>query len=91
MRESLLDAGIMRLWPVRITVGTTIMALVPLAIHGGPLWQPLCYAQAGGLALATVVTLILVPVLYSFFVQGLGIIKWQQLEQPHPERVEAAG
>ncbi|MCP4289302.1 MAG: efflux RND transporter permease subunit [Gammaproteobacteria bacterium] len=82
MRESLLDAGIMRLRPVLITVGATIMALVPLAIHGGPLWQPLCYAQVGGLAFATVVTLILVPVLYSFFVLDLKIVKWQQKEQP---------
>jgi multidrug efflux pump subunit AcrB len=82
MRESLLDAGIMRLRPVLITVGATIMALVPLAIHGGPLWQPLCYAQVGGLAFATVVTLILVPVIYSFFVLDLKIITWQQLEQP---------
>jgi len=82
MRESLLDAGIMRLRPVMITVGATIMALAPLAIHGGPLWQPLCYAQIGGLAFATVVTLILVPVIYSFFVLDLKIITWQQLEQP---------
>lgn len=82
MRESLLDAGIMRLRPVMITVGATIMALAPLAIHGGPLWQPLCYAQIGGLAFATVVTLVLVPVIYSFFVLDLKIITWQQIEQP---------
>ncbi|MGB5717646.1 MAG: hypothetical protein WBN81_11190 [Gammaproteobacteria bacterium] len=37
-----------------------------------------------GLAFATVVTLVLVPVLYSFFVLDLKIIKWQQLEQPQP-------
>lgn len=90
MRESLLDAGIMRLRPVMITVGATIMALVPLAIHGGPLWQPLCYAQIGGLAFATVVTLVLVPVLYSFFVLDLKIIKWQQLEQPQAEQPRTA-
>lgn len=81
MRESLLDAGIMRLRPVMITVGATIMALLPLAIHGGPLWQPLCYAQIGGLALATVVTLLLVPVMYSFFVLDLKWVKWQTLEK----------
>ena len=86
MRESLLDAGIMRLRPVMITVGATIMALVPLAIHGGPLWQPLCYAQIGGLAFATVVTLVLVPVIYSFFVLDLKIVTWRQLEQS-PESV----
>ena len=49
MREALLDAGIMRLRPVLITVAATVIALFPLAAHGGPLWQPLCYAQIGGL------------------------------------------
>ena len=81
MRESLLDAGMMRLRPVMITVGATIMALLPLAIHGGPLWQPLCYAQIGGVALATVVTLLLVPVVYSFFVLNFKWVKWITIEQ----------
>ncbi|MEW6144089.1 MAG: efflux RND transporter permease subunit [Thermodesulfobacteriota bacterium] len=74
--DSLLDAGIARLRPVLITVGATILALFPLAIHGGPLWQPLCYAQIGGLALATVIELVLVPVFYAVFVLDLKIIKW---------------
>src|SRR6185436_2988105 len=38
--EALLDAGIMRLRPVLITVGATVTALFPLAAHGGPLWEP---------------------------------------------------
>jgi multidrug efflux pump subunit AcrB len=59
---------------------------VPLAIHGGPLWQPLCYAQVGGLAIATLVTLVLVPVFYSFFVHDLKVVKWRQLApQAAPE------
>lgn len=77
LRESLLRAGIMRMRPVMITVGATILALFPLAIHGGPLWQPLCYAQIGGLALATFIELLLVPVLYAIFVLDLKIVKWE--------------
>ena len=76
LREALLDAGIVRLRPVMITVGATVLGLVPLAIHGGPLWEPLCYAQIGGLTIATFVTLLLVPVLYSIFVLDLKLIKW---------------
>jgi multidrug efflux pump subunit AcrB len=76
LRQALLDAGIIRLRPVLITVGATIIALFPLAIHGGPLWQPLCYAQIGGLAVATFVTLLLVPVIYSVFVLDLKIVRW---------------
>ena len=47
---------IVRLRPVMITVGATVLGLVPLAMHGGPLWEPLCYAQIGGLTLATFIT-----------------------------------
>jgi multidrug efflux pump subunit AcrB len=78
LREALLDAGIVRLRPVLITVGATVLGLVPLAMHGGPLWQPLCYAQIGGLTIATVLTLVLVPVIYSAVVLDLKWIKWDR-------------
>jgi len=75
--EALLDAGVVRLRPVLITVGATVLALFPLALHGGPLWQPLCYAQIGGLTVATFVTLLLVPVLYAIFVLDLKLVRWE--------------
>jgi multidrug efflux pump subunit AcrB len=74
--QAIRDAGIERLRPVLITVGATILALFPLASHGGPLWRPLCYAQIGGLAVATFITLLLVPVFYSIAVLDLKIVKW---------------
>jgi multidrug efflux pump subunit AcrB len=78
-RERVLpDAGIERIRPVMITVGATILALFPLALEGGPLGKPLCYAQIGGLAVATFITLLLVPVFYSIFVLDLKWwIKWE--------------
>src|SRR5208337_246114 len=78
--QALADAGIQRIRPVMITVGATILALFPLALEGGPLWQPLCYAQIGGLGVATFITLLLVPVLYSIFVLDLKIIRWEANE-----------
>ncbi len=77
LEEALLDAGIQRLRPVMITVGATLFALFPLALHGGPLWEPLCYAQIGGLAIATVITLLLVPVFYAIAVKDLKIVRWE--------------
>src|SRR5262245_15164940 len=77
LQESLLDAGIIRLRPVLITVAATVTALFPLAAHGGPLWEPLCYAQIGGLTLATFVTLLLVPVLYATAVLDLKVVRWE--------------
>jgi multidrug efflux pump subunit AcrB len=43
--DALLEAGIMRLRPVLITVAATVIALLPLASHGGPLWEAMCYAH----------------------------------------------
>jgi multidrug efflux pump subunit AcrB len=75
---ALIDAGILRLRPVMITVAATVIALFPLAEHGGPLWEPLCFPQIGGLTIATFVTLGLVPILYSFVVLDLKLIRWEQ-------------
>jgi multidrug efflux pump subunit AcrB len=84
LEQALPDAGIQRIRPVMITVLATILALFPLALEGGPLWRPLCYAQIGGLAVATFITLLLVPVLYSIFVLDLKIIHWDS-KQPVAE------
>src|SRR5258708_1332178 len=81
LERALPDAGIERIRPVMITVGATILALFPLALEGGPLWKPLCYAQIGGLAVATFITLLLVPVFYSIFVLDLKWIKWETTDK----------
>src|SRR5271165_1802274 len=88
LEQALPDAGIQRIRPVMITVLATILALFPLALEGGPLWKPLCYAQIGGLAVATFITLLLVPVLYSIFVLDLKIIRW---ESKQPVEATAVG
>jgi multidrug efflux pump subunit AcrB len=78
LEQALLDAGIIRLRPVLITVAATVIALFPLASHGGPLWEPMCYAQIGGLTVATFITLLLVPVIYAIFVLDLKLVKWER-------------
>jgi multidrug efflux pump subunit AcrB len=82
LEQALLDAGILRLRPVLITVGATVIALFPLALHGGPLWEPLCYAQIGGLIVATFITLLLVPVIYAIFVRDLKWVRWEKTPAP---------
>ena len=67
-----------------ITALASILALFPLALEGGPLWKSLCYAQIGGLAVATFITLLLVPVLYSIFVMDLKLVTWGKVE-PHTD------
>ena len=78
--NALIDAGILRLRPVLITVFAMVLALFPLALHGGPLWKPLCYAQIGGLLVATVVTKLQVPVMYAIFVLDLKVLEWRTVE-----------
>ncbi|HEY6419991.1 MAG TPA: efflux RND transporter permease subunit [Candidatus Binataceae bacterium] len=88
--ESVLDAGIERLRPVMITVGAAVLALIPLAMNGGPLWQPMCYAQIGGLSVATLIELLLVPVLYAIFVLDLKWVTWEPMGHGGPGGEDAA-
>jgi multidrug efflux pump subunit AcrB len=81
LRDALLNAGVIRLRPVVITVAATVLGLFPLAMHGGPLWHPLCYAQIGGLTVATLITLVLVPVLYTIMIRDLKWISWSSAEE----------
>jgi multidrug efflux pump subunit AcrB len=76
LRRAVIDAALVRLRPVLVTVLATVGGLIPLAIRGGPLWEPLCYVQIVGLLLATLVTKVVVPVLYVIFVEDLKLIKW---------------
>src|SRR5260370_7874171 len=74
LERALVDAGIVRLRPVLITVGATVLALFPLALHGGPLWKPLCYSQIGGLCRGTSIPLFLRPVFPTFFVLHFNLL-----------------
>jgi multidrug efflux pump subunit AcrB len=87
LEPALRDGGVERVRPVMITAAATIFALFLLAIHGGPLSKPLCYAQIGGLAVATFVTLLLIPVLYSIAVLDLKSFSGNNLSCP--DRVDA--
>lgn len=62
------QAGRQRLRPVLITTLTTVFGMMPLALsrgEGSESWRPMGAAIIGGLVFSTMVTLILVPVLYS--------------------------
>lgn len=77
LRKAVVDAGLARLRPVLVTVLACVGGLIPLAMGGGPLWEPMCYVQMLGMLVATVVTLVLVPVLYVVFVEDLHLVRWE--------------
>lgn len=74
LREAILEAGHDRVRPILMTTLTTVLGLLPLALgfgEGAELRAPLAIAIVGGIVSATVLTLIVVPVLYRiFFRQG---------------------
>lgn len=76
LHEAVTDSALVRLRPVLVTVLATVGGLIPLAIEGGPLWEPMCYVQIAGLLVATLVTLGIVPVVYVAFVENLKLIRW---------------
>lgn len=58
-----------RFLPIMLTTLTTVAGLLPLTLSGSGMWAPLGWVIIGGLLLSTVLTLIIVPVLYQFFSQ----------------------
>jgi HAE1 family hydrophobic/amphiphilic exporter-1 len=68
LRAALREAGRRRLRPILMTALTTMLALLPLAIGtgaGGETQAPLGRAVIGGLLVSTLITLVLIPVLYE--------------------------
>jgi HAE1 family hydrophobic/amphiphilic exporter-1 len=74
MADAIRRSGRQRLRPVLITTFTTVFGMMPLALAGGEgseTWKPMGVTMIGGLTFSTVVTLILVPVLYSLFARDI--------------------
>ena len=69
-REALVTAGKMRIRPILMTALTTILAMSTMAMGigtGGEMGQAMAIVVIGGLAYATVLTLIVVPIIYDLF------------------------
>ena len=75
VREAMIEGAGRRLRPILMTALATIFALLPMAIgltgHGGFISQPLAIVVIGGLISSTVLTLLVLPVLYSVVYGGL--------------------
>jgi HAE1 family hydrophobic/amphiphilic exporter-1 len=89
VREALLEGASRRLRPILMTATATIFALTPMALgitgHGGFISQPLAVVVIGGLVSSTVLTLVVLPVLYSIY-EG-----WRERRADRRDGVSAAG
>ena len=65
--QAIVTAARRRLRPILLTTMTTLGGLFPLWLGGGPMWSSMAIAIIFGLAFATVLTLGIVPILYSLF------------------------
>ena len=65
--RAIIESAQRRLRPILLTTVTTVGGLIPLWLGGGPMWEPLAIAIMFGLIVATVLTLGVVPVLYTLF------------------------
>lgn len=68
LNEAIQLSGQSRLRPVLMTAFTTLLGMVPMAVsqgEGSEMWQPLGIVVIGGLLVSTLVTLIVVPVMYG--------------------------
>ena len=70
LNEAIVMSGRMRLRPVLMTALTTILGMLPLALstgEGAEIWSPMGISVIGGLIFSTIITMIIVPVMYRYF------------------------
>jgi hydrophobic/amphiphilic exporter-1 (mainly G- bacteria), HAE1 family len=73
LNEAIAASGKSRLRPVLMTAMTTILGMLPMAImagEGSELWRPMGITVIGGLIFSTVVTLVLIPVMYGIIARS---------------------
>lgn len=71
--RAVVSGGKSRLRPVLMTTATTLLGMLPMALgigEGSEIWQPMGISIIGGLTLSTLLTLIIVPVVYTTFHAG---------------------
>ncbi len=67
VRDSITEAALSRARPIIMTTITTVIGLAPLALFGGEFWYGMAIVIMNGLGVGTLLTLGVVPVLYSLF------------------------
>ncbi len=67
--EAIVGAAVSRLRPILMTTITTILGLMPLIVWQDPLFYSMAIVISSGLAIGTVLTLGVVPVMYSLFLR----------------------
>ena len=86
LNEAIALSGRSRLRPVLMTTATTILGMLPMALsvgEGSEMWTPMGITVIGGLTVSTVITLIIVPVLYALMARHGERDKQSKLRQAY--------
>ncbi|MBV8094892.1 MAG: efflux RND transporter permease subunit, partial [Acetobacteraceae bacterium] len=78
--DAVIEATAHRFRPILLTASAAILGMVPIAPT--VFWGPMAYAVMGGLAVATVLTLIFLPALY---------VAWFRIQPPPPSAAVPSG
>ncbi len=84
--DALLQAGLTRMRPIVMTTAAMVFGMLPLALafnDGGELQAPMGRAIIGGILTSTLLTLVVVPVLYSYLVRDT-VASQDALQRPSP-------
>ncbi|MEM9029657.1 MAG: efflux RND transporter permease subunit [Pseudomonadota bacterium] len=85
LTDAIATAARQRARPIILTSLTTILGLVPMAINGGALFEPMATAMIGGMIISSPLTLVIVPSLYYLFFRGDEISTAADDNEPSPE------
>ena len=77
--DAVVDATMHRVRPIMLTAAAAILGMVPIAPT--VFWGPMAYAIMGGLAIATLLTLVFLPALY---------VTWFRIKKPGPNDPQVA-
>lgn len=78
LKPAIVEAAKKRVTPILLTSLTTIFGLLPMAINGGTLFEPMATLMIGGLGVASLMTLFFVPGSYYLLFGGL----WRRKQDP---------
>ena len=67
LTEAIILGSNRRFKPILLTTITTILGLVPLTLQATNQWSPLCWTIIGGMISSTLLSLVVVPILYKWF------------------------
>jgi multidrug efflux pump len=90
-RRAIIEAAVRRLRPIVLTAAATILAMVPLT--QAVFWRPMAVAMMGGVAVATLLTLVFEPAIYAAWFgvpRSAGMTRKPRRRQPRRDPVEFA-